>query len=284
MIDRTQAIVLRVFPYSETSMVVNWLTPSDGRLTSLVKGGYRPRSPFLGQIDLFYTCEILYYHRPGRPLHILKECSPTAYRPRFRHDWRACATASYLADLVYRISPDQAHHGGLFEFLDGALDHLQLQGGSPAFLFWCEIQLLSLLGLSPRLSYCAPCRRPVAGTGSPAFFSLRHGGVQCAHCTSGDPRTDRPIAADVVGVLSAWQRSRSARSADSARLTTAQRTAIQQVLGDFVQYHLEIPQTARTAALGILAHTPGRPSRPGPASVGNPLSPARSDVRKVGPQ
>ena len=30
-----QAIVLRVFPYSETSLVVSWLTPDQGRITSL---------------------------------------------------------------------------------------------------------------------------------------------------------------------------------------------------------------------------------------------------------
>lgn len=259
MIAKTDAIVLRVFPYSETSLVVSWLAREDGRITTLVKGGTRPRSPFLGHIDLFYSCEILYYHRPARDLHILRECSPWKIRPRFRSDWRACAAASYLADLMYRISPDQAHHGGLYEFLDGALDHLQQQGGSPAFLCWVELKLMALLGLAPRLTHCSHCRRSLPGTGTPAVFSQGQGGVQCASCAGADRGQAEDIRPDVLGILAAWQRSRSARAAESARLSTGQQDALNRLLGAFLRYHLELPLASRSIALDIVA-------RPAPAA------------------
>jgi DNA repair protein RecO (recombination protein O) len=242
-----------VFPYSETSLVVSWLARAHGRITTLVKGGYRPRSPFLGHVDLFYTCEILYYDRPGRDLHILRECTPWKYRPRFRGDWRACAAASYLSDLMYRIGPEQAHHGGLFEFLDGALDHLQRQGGSQAFLGWAELKLMALLGLAPRLTHCAGCRRSLPETGNPAVFRHDQGGVLCATCAGTHPGRTEEIRPDVMGVLAAWQRSRSARAAESSRLLPAQQTAMNRLLGAFLEYHLELPLASRTIALEILA-------------------------------
>ena len=62
-IIKTQGIVLTVHPWSRTSHVVTWLTPDHGPVTTLVKGAVRPKSAFLGQYDLFYTCDILYYAR-----------------------------------------------------------------------------------------------------------------------------------------------------------------------------------------------------------------------------
>ena len=59
---KTEAICLDIRPWSRTSHVVRWMTP-DGPVTTVVKGAVRPKSAFLGQYDLNYTCEIVYYSR-----------------------------------------------------------------------------------------------------------------------------------------------------------------------------------------------------------------------------
>jgi len=66
MILKSPAIVLRFNPFANTSRVVVWLTRDHGKLATLVKGAQRPKSPFLGQFDLFYTCELLFYARADR--------------------------------------------------------------------------------------------------------------------------------------------------------------------------------------------------------------------------
>ena len=46
-IVKTQGIVLAVYPWSQTSHVVTWLTPDHGPVTTLVKGAVRAKSAFV---------------------------------------------------------------------------------------------------------------------------------------------------------------------------------------------------------------------------------------------
>ena len=76
---KSEAICLSVRPWSQTSHVVAWLTPC-GKVGTVVKGAVRPKSFFLGQYDLNYTCEILYYGRARGDLHALRDCVPLSRR------------------------------------------------------------------------------------------------------------------------------------------------------------------------------------------------------------
>ena len=78
MILKDDAIVLRIYPFGNTSRSVVWLTRQHGKIVTLAKGSQRPGSALLGQFDLFYTCEVLFYAREQRQVHILKE-APVSY-------------------------------------------------------------------------------------------------------------------------------------------------------------------------------------------------------------
>ncbi len=153
-IIKTEGTVLRIRPWSRTSHVVTWLTPDHGPVATLVKGAVRPKSFALGQYDLFYTCELLYYARAsGGELHALREVRPLKPREHLRGDWRATALASYACDLVADLAPSGAEaaewHQFLSDFLDGA-------GGDAARLVALESGVLRLAGLMPDLSGIDP--------------------------------------------------------------------------------------------------------------------------------
>ena len=101
---KTEATCLRISPWSRTSHVVSWLTPS-GRIATLVKGAVRPKSAFLGQYDLNYTCEIVYYARARGDAHALRECFPLERRDDLRGDYAALAVASYFRALADDLAP-----------------------------------------------------------------------------------------------------------------------------------------------------------------------------------
>ena len=107
-IIKTQGIVLTVHPWSRTSHIVTWLTPDHGPVTTLVKGAVRPKSAFLGQYDLFYTCDILYYARATADLHALREVTPRTFRENLRGRWRETALAGYAAGLMKDLAPASA--------------------------------------------------------------------------------------------------------------------------------------------------------------------------------
>ena len=120
---KTEATCLRISPWSRTSHVVSWLTPS-GRVATLVKGAVRPKSAFLGQYDLNYTCEIVYYDHARGDLHALRECTPSNLREPLRGSYRALAAAGYFRRLAHDFAPSGSDCAAWFSALDDALDRL----------------------------------------------------------------------------------------------------------------------------------------------------------------
>ena len=51
MDERTTGIILRVFPLTETSVVVHWFTSDKGRIATVAKGARRPKSNFQGKLE-----------------------------------------------------------------------------------------------------------------------------------------------------------------------------------------------------------------------------------------
>jgi len=253
MIEKTSAIVLRYYPYSNTSRFVSWLTPHAGRIMTLIKGSQRPKSGYIGQYDLFYTCEIIYYTRERTGVHIARECCPLKTRPRLRTDWKAAAAASYMTDLVSRVSPPEAPHGDLFEILDAGLDHLAEQGATAPFVFWFELKLLQALGLAPRLQHCLNCGKELLPGQRRSMFSYARGGILCAACGRAARDNALPITPDVVAMMTAWQRARSSQAAISTHCTTRQLNEVEKLLGQFLLYHLDTPLISRPIALDVLA-------------------------------
>ena len=153
-IVKTEGIVLRIRPWSRTSHVVTWLTPDRGPVATLVKGAVRPKCFALGQYDLFYTCELLYYARAsGGELHALREVRPVATRDHLRGDWRATALAAYACDLVADLAPASAESAAWYDFL---ADFLDGAGGGAARLVALEAGVLRLAGLMPDFSGIDP--------------------------------------------------------------------------------------------------------------------------------
>jgi DNA repair protein RecO len=252
VIQKTEAIVLRYYPFSNTSRIVSWLTPEAGKIATLVKGSQRPKSFFLGQYDLFYTCELVYYARERAGVHIARECALLKTRDRFRSDWKAAAAASYLSDLLFRVSPPDAPHHGLFDLLDSGLDRLAADGAAASFLFWFELKLLGALGLAPRLIRCLNCERELKPGARRSKFSYSRGGILCSACAEAGAQGSLPIAPDILAILTGWQRARSPQAALSTQCTTWQLGEIEKLLGLFLAYHLDTALPSRGIALEVL--------------------------------
>lgn len=260
MLEKIPAIVLRCAPTGNTSRVVTWLTERRGRISTVLKGALRPRSPFLGQYDLFYTCELVYYRRAGRSVYIARECCPLKLRPRLRHDWKACALASYCVDLALRTAPAQAPQSFLYHWLNEALDEAAGHGGSEELMFWLELQLLAQLGLAPRLSACMACGTRLRSGPDGAAFAHERGGLLCAACARRDTRPALPIPPDVLGLLRNWQQTQQSQAARRIRLQPHQTLLIERLLGLFLRYHLDLALTSRDLAFQILRRPLPAPS------------------------
>ena len=147
--EKSEAICLAIRPWSRTSHVVSWLTPRV-KIATVVKGAVRPKSVFLGQYDLNYTREIVYYARAKGELHALREASPLAMRERLRGDYRALALADYYRRLVGELAPTGQECVNWYRLLTVSLDGMTASFVRDLLVF--ELGVLKLAGLSPDFS------------------------------------------------------------------------------------------------------------------------------------
>lgn len=250
-IEKTDAIVLRVSPFSATSHVVTWLTPDHGRINTLIKGACRPKSAFLGQYDLHYTCELIYYSREQRGMPIARECTPLKTRTPLRTKWQATLCAGYACGLTTLCTMPGQPVPGVYRLLDRFLDFLSVHGAQRTLLPWFELMLLSDLGFTPRFDSCSLCGQQLPA-GSKVGMACRHGGVLCKTCsTRPDAGRMLPLSVSVLAMLSAWQRGESPRTAHATACPDEPWLETMEALGMLLAEHLgeTLPLRSRVASL-----------------------------------
>ncbi len=149
MIERTTGIVLRTHPLTETSLIVNWLTPDFGRLGTVAKGARRPKSPFRGKLDLFYLADFTFVRSRRSQLHILHEVGVRDIHEPLRHELAWVEQAAYCARLLEQTTETESPLPHLFQLMAGLLDHLPAHPPEPQTVFAFELKLLNELGLKP---------------------------------------------------------------------------------------------------------------------------------------
>jgi DNA repair protein RecO (recombination protein O) len=249
-IEKTTAITLRVIPYSNTSHVVTWLTRDRGRLATLIKGACRPKSQFLGQYDLGYTCELLYYARERSGLYIAREATALDSRAPLRSSAAHAMSASYLCYLGLRTTHPHHSDPHTFEALETALDTLIAHTPTPDLLLWAEMRILTAHGLAPQLRQCAACRVPLAAFQS-TRFSTSNGGLLCERCNPRDPEATT-LGCDVLALMRQWRDADHPDALRNIRCTRKQRFQFQQTLGSFLAYHMDIAPSCRHVAYRLV--------------------------------
>ena len=243
MIARTIAIPLSCYPYSSTSRIVHWLTRHHGKVSTLLKGALRPKSPFLGEYDLFSTSELLYYEKRVHALHTAKECAMLHRRDNFRTDWRAMKAVSYLSALFERTTPDASPQPGLFELYEELLDLAETYGDRPQFLVWAELRFCDHQGHAPNLKACVLC-----DSSSRLRFCASQGGVVCADCARSRKLPMLECPAAVLDALRACQQADHPEDAPAMAPGEDIPDPLNAIMSTFMMYQFGLPTELRTAA------------------------------------
>jgi len=258
MILKTEAIALQIRPWSKTSHIVTWLTPGHGCVVTSVKGACRPKSAFLGQYDLFYTCELLFYPRERNGIHAIRECAPLQRRDPLRDNWRAAAAAAYLADLTARATPG-GHQPHLFDTLAQTLDNLAQHPCNLAdAVLRYEMRLLHILGLLPDLTPCPDCPPPHKEW---LRFSLPAGRTLCAHRPEAQPSEavislHRTVQERFLALRDETLRAPPLPPPENKNDGNVNFSlGLSRFLGIFISFHLDVPATVRRVAMEMMDMT-----------------------------
>lgn len=246
---KTDAITLRIAPFSTTSHVVTWLTPTHGKLVTVIKGACRPKPHAAGEYDLGWRCELLFYAYERQGLHTFKECSALDRRTTCRGHWQRTATLSYLCHLAMTATPDGAHLAQLYDLLEASLTML---GETPAphdvLMIWFELKLLDLLGIAPRMEHCALCSKRLT-TEEEVFFPPSAGGAVCCECATHRNMTSaRKLSPSLRLLLRQCQRCATTAHLRTLTVNDADRKHLFQTLQPFLCWHLDLASESRTIA------------------------------------
>ena len=265
----TEAMVLRVWPCGETSVVASLLTKDHGYVKVIAKGARGPRSKLRPLIETGRLVTVEFSLDPQRELQFLRggevDLDPMAHGANLER------TAYLLGalELVDRCRPlstplsSTEQDGGadapgeLFGVC-GAFVRVLSSGSCsrPALLFFAfEWELLARHGMAPEVSDCVTCGR---GLGERDISSLRfspaEGGVVCGTCSArGGVNEGRPVGAEALEYLRAMALSENrleTAAAGTAALARPMRRELGALLHRFLGYHL--PGYRLPAALDLL--------------------------------
>jgi DNA repair protein RecO (recombination protein O) len=143
----TAAILLRKMPWSETSLIVTWLTERFGTLRTLARGARRPKSEFAGALDLFYGADIAFSPSRKGDLHTLREVSVTSVFNVSNAGNSGFYLASYFGELAGIAAPSMQPAPEIFELLRRGINFLQQSPASVKSLNHFERELCRILGV-----------------------------------------------------------------------------------------------------------------------------------------
>jgi DNA repair protein RecO (recombination protein O) len=181
-IVKTKAIVLRTYKMGETSKLVTLYTADFGKIKVTAKGARKPKSKFVGALELMTMIHAVCYMRDERDLQTLSDCDLVRLFPALRHDLRRMAYGSAACELVERLTIENEPNQRLFRYLEGVLQALEeVDLDQAETLFWYfQLRLADAMGYRPELHACATCRQPLQGDW--LGFSPAAGGALCAAC------------------------------------------------------------------------------------------------------
>ncbi len=151
MIETATGLILRTRPLTETSLIVHWLTPTFGRIVTVAKGARRPKSPFLGKLDLFYEAVFTFHRSRRSELHTLREVAVRETHAALRKELGWLQQAAYCARLVEQVTETETPLIAVHDLLRGLIGHLPRQPPQPQTILAFELRLLMELGLKPDL-------------------------------------------------------------------------------------------------------------------------------------
>lgn len=231
---RTPAIVLRRWPYSETSLTLRALTPELGTVGLMAKGVQKLTSGSFGVLDTWAVVELDCGGADDAELLNLYHARLLDRLSGLDGDPERLAAAAVLAELAEEAAPPGQPAPAIFLWLADALRALAAlpAGADPApTLVQALLRGLRLLGLDPRLH----AAEDGAASGQIEWFSPAAGGlVRAAARPHEHARRARPAVLALLRDAAAGTMPAHSDAWDEA-LT---------MLGEFLHYHLERPPRA----------------------------------------
>lgn len=146
--DKTEAILIRRYRYSETSLVCVWMSAGFGKIKTAARGALRSGGAFRGKIDLFFRSEIAFARpKAAGEVQTLREVLLLEPFHGMRGRYANLVVASYFAELCDAITEPMAPQPELYDLLSRAVRYLEESEPTMRAIEHFESEVCRLLGI-----------------------------------------------------------------------------------------------------------------------------------------
>lgn len=197
--EKTEALVIRLADFSETSRVVTLFSRDWGKISALAKGARRLKGPFEAALDLLATCRIVFLRKSSSSLDILTEAQLISrFRPQGR-DLNRFYGGYYVAELLSGLTEEYDPHPVLYDQAVQTLARLATNEEPKPAILRFELVVLREIGQLPAFDVCVVCGRSTS-QGGPFAYWVSQGGLICPKCQKQEYAQNR-IHAGTLAVL-----------------------------------------------------------------------------------
>lgn len=198
--EKTEALVIRLADFSETSRVVTFFSRDWGKLSTVAKGGKRLKGPFEAALDLLTACRIVFIRKSSSSLDILTEAQlKTRFQPKGK-DLNVLYSGYYVAELLAGLTEEYDPHPVLYDEALKTLERLSQGDNVNLSVLRFELVTLREIGQLPSFDLCVVCSQPVLRE-HPFAFCMIPSGLICRECQPQEEPSQNRIQAGTVTIL-----------------------------------------------------------------------------------
>lgn len=186
-LDKTEAVLLKSFNWSESSRTVVMFTRNAGKLALVDKGGRSMKSK-RGRLVPFTRMEVTYYSSEKETSGYVSEVAHLeSFSFEAEGELGRLAYGSAACELLYLLLPEEEQQVGLYNYFLSFLGQVtkSARGSLPAIFLAFFLRTLSYLGYQPTLSACVSCSTELLSDDADdasVSFDPNRGGLVCLSC------------------------------------------------------------------------------------------------------
>lgn len=162
--------MLKSIDFQESSKIVTLVTPSNGKVSVMVRGARKPRSKFAGFFEAGNVLDVVYYFKPSRSVQNLTEVSYRQKNWNLRQDYAKLAIVIATMEMVEQLVHDSEDSSGYFNFCEKMIGWINDSADvMPAIFPYIQLRLAEISGIA--ISLEAAELHP----SDPLFLQIEHG-------------------------------------------------------------------------------------------------------------
>ena len=152
MIVSTHAVVLKRFPYGDTSIIARCFTKEYGKISVIARGARTKKSAQSAHLQPLSYLDLMFYHKPNRDLHTISKTGFAERWPAIQDDMKKISYGLAILELTDKTLTAEDPHEDLFEEMIQVLRMVNTQPQRLNMVFWYyQLKLLEILGFRPDL-------------------------------------------------------------------------------------------------------------------------------------